>query len=90
MNSITEELDQRKKQIDLKVNSVTDANPLVEIRAAIQRLRKENRELDIRIGMLVSVMVIISGWVKDLDSDTCVLSTQGLRIDSSKIPAEVK
>jgi len=90
LNSITEELDQRKKQIDLKVNSVTDANPLVEIRAAIQRLRKENRELDIHIGMLVSVMVIISGWVKDLDSDTCVLSTPGLRIDSSKIPAEVK
>jgi hypothetical protein len=39
------------------VNNVTDANPVVEIRAAIQRLRKENRELDIYIGMLVSVMV---------------------------------
>lgn len=55
LKSITEELDRRKKQIDSMVNSVTDANPLVEIRAAIQRLRKENRELDIHIGMLVSV-----------------------------------
>lgn len=56
LKSITEELDRRKKQIDSMVNSVTDANPLVEIRAAIQRLRKENRELDIHIGMLVSVL----------------------------------
>ena len=57
LKSISEELDRRKKQIDSMVNNVTDANPVVEIRAAIQRLRKENRELDIYIGMLVSVMV---------------------------------
>jgi len=59
LKSISEELDRRKKQIDSMVNNVTDANPLVEIRAAIQRLRKENRELDIHIGMLVSAMVSI-------------------------------
>ena len=43
-----------KKKMDEKASGVTDATPLVEIRAAIQRLKKENRELDVRIGLLVS------------------------------------
>ena len=38
--------------MESKSSSVTDATPLVEIRAAIQRLKKENKEMDIRIGVL--------------------------------------
>ena len=41
-----------KKKMESKSSSVTDATPLVDIRAAIQRLRKENKEMDIRIGVL--------------------------------------
>ena len=38
--------------MESKSSSVTDATPLVDIQAAIQRLRKENKEMDIRIGVL--------------------------------------
>jgi len=38
--------------MESKSSSVTDATPLVDIRAAIQRLRNENKEMDIRIGVL--------------------------------------
>ena len=41
-----------KKKMESKSSIVTDATPLVDIRAAIQRLRKENKEMDIRIGVL--------------------------------------
>jgi hypothetical protein len=43
-----------KKKLDGEASSVSDATPLTEIRAAIQRLRKENKELDVYLGMLVS------------------------------------
>jgi len=38
--------------MESKSSSVTDATPLIDIQAAIQRLRKENKEMDIRIGVL--------------------------------------
>ena len=38
--------------MESKSSSVTDATPLVDIRTAIQRLRNENKEMDIRIGVL--------------------------------------
>ena len=41
-----------KKKMESKSSSVTDATPLVDTRAAIQRLKKENKEMDIRIGVL--------------------------------------
>ena len=43
-----------KKKIDRKGSSITDTTPLVEIRGALQRLRTENKEFDVRIGILVS------------------------------------
>ena len=52
LECISDELDQMKKKMESKSSSVTDATPLVDIRAAIQRLRKENKEMDIRIGVL--------------------------------------
>ena len=52
LECISDELDQMKKKMESKSSIVTDATPLVDIRAAIQRLRKENKEMDIRIGVL--------------------------------------
>ena len=37
---------------------MTDATPLVETRAAIQRLKKENKELDLHIGILVCIFIL--------------------------------
>ena len=53
---ISDELNEMKKKMDGKASSMTDAKPLLEIRAAIQRLKKENKELDVRIGVLVSIL----------------------------------
>ena len=52
LDVISDELDEMKKKTEEKASSVTDAKPLVEIRKAIQRLHKENREMDIQIGVL--------------------------------------
>jgi len=52
LECISDELMTGKKKMDGKASSMTDATPLVEIRAAIQRLRKENTLLDTRIGVL--------------------------------------
>jgi estrogen-related receptor beta like 1 len=54
LQCLSEELDLMKKKLDGQASSVSDATPLVEIRAAIQRLRKENKELDVYLGVLVS------------------------------------
>ena len=56
LNEVTEELTLIKKKIDEKGASLTDNAPLVEIRIALQKLRAENKELDVRIGVLVSCM----------------------------------
>ncbi|KAL7546294.1 hypothetical protein ACHAWF_015987, partial [Thalassiosira exigua] len=52
LECISEELSQVKMKMDKKASSTTDATPLVEIRAAIQRLKKENKEMDVRLGIL--------------------------------------
>ena len=54
LQCLSEELDRMKKKLDGEASSVSDATPLAEIRAAIQRLRKENKELDVYLGVLVS------------------------------------
>jgi estrogen-related receptor beta like 1 len=52
LQCISDELCQVKKKMDEKASSMTDATPLVEIRAAIQRLKKENNVMNIQIGVL--------------------------------------
>lgn len=49
---LSEELNRLKKKVDGEASSVSDTSPLVEIRAAIQHLRKENKELDVLLGVL--------------------------------------
>jgi len=51
---VTDDLDRMKKSLDGEASMVSDASPMAEIRAAIQRLRNENKELDIYLGVLVS------------------------------------
>lgn len=60
-----------KKKIDLKGSSITDSSPLVEIRAALQRLKTENKEFDLRIGILVSYNDS-SCTLYDENTDTCI------------------
>ncbi len=52
LEQLSMELADVKKQIHDKGRNMTDATPLVEMRAAIQRLKEENREFDILIGVL--------------------------------------
>jgi len=49
---LTLELADVKKQIHDKGKSITDTAPVIQMRAAIERLKEENREFDILIGVL--------------------------------------
>jgi intraflagellar transport protein 57 len=51
LEQLSMELADVKKQIHDKGKSMTDTTPLVEMRAATQRLKEENKDLDIRIGV---------------------------------------
>ena len=52
LDAVTEELSVVQQRVDDKVRGTTDSACLVDIRAAIQRLREENRKLDVKIGVL--------------------------------------
>jgi estrogen-related receptor beta like 1 len=52
LEELSIELADLKKKIHDKGKSMTDTAPLVEMRKAIQRLKDENREFDITIGVL--------------------------------------
>ncbi len=56
------ELEEVKKMMDEKGNSMTDTTPLVQIRESLQRLKDENKELDIRIGVLVRSLNVDIRW----------------------------
>jgi len=51
LEQLSIELAEVKKQIHDKGRNMTDTKPLVEMRAAIQRLKEENKEFDILIGV---------------------------------------
>ena len=51
---IEAEVDTVKQEVDKKGSSMTDTSPVVEIRTALQLLREENKELEVRLGVLVS------------------------------------
>lgn len=52
LEQLTIELDEVKKQIHEKGKSMTDKTHLIATQRAIQRLKEENREFDILIGVL--------------------------------------
>ncbi|KAL3787651.1 hypothetical protein HJC23_011799 [Cyclotella cryptica] len=52
LGKLSADVDAVKKEIDKKGSSITDTSPVVEIRAALQLLKEENKELDVRLGIL--------------------------------------
>lgn len=63
LGRLNKELKLCKQKIDAKGSSITDNAPLIEIRIALQRLRSENKELDVRIGVLVSICSFHLGFL---------------------------
>ncbi|XP_067675036.1 intraflagellar transport protein 57 homolog [Haliotis asinina] len=54
---VTEELEKVKQEMDERGNSMTDGAPLVKIKQAIQQLKKENTQMDIRTGVVEHVLL---------------------------------
>lgn len=52
LEQLSRELADIKKKIKDKGKSMTDVSPLVEIRAAIDTLREENKQLDMTLGLM--------------------------------------
>mmetsp|Transcript_18817 Transcript_18817/g.29501 ORF Transcript_18817/g.29501 Transcript_18817/m.29501 type:complete len:161 (+) Transcript_18817:120-602(+) len=74
LEQLTLQLDEVKKQIREKGRSMTDTTHLLDTQRAVQRLKEENREFDILIGVLYhEVTQARKGEVKiqseDADSD---------------------
>ncbi|EDQ91221.1 uncharacterized protein MONBRDRAFT_17952 [Monosiga brevicollis MX1] len=55
--SVTEELDAVKTQMDERGNSMTDTSPLRNIKTALNKLRKEISEMDLRIGVVQHILM---------------------------------
>ena len=87
LNKLSADVDSVKHEINKRGSSITDTAPVVEIRAALQRLKAENKELDVRIGILVSVLhsgvcmmlLITTNFISFNFPWICV---EGLRVDS--------
>lgn len=56
LGTVQEALLEVKEQLNRKGNSASDANPLVELKHATQRLRGDVRELDLAVGVLSHVV----------------------------------
>ncbi|KAL7750423.1 hypothetical protein RI367_004197 [Sorochytrium milnesiophthora] len=52
LSRVSDELDSVKTQMDDIGNGMTDSKPLVNIRQAIQRLKAEIKQMDIRLGVV--------------------------------------
>jgi len=52
LEQLSLELTDIKKKIKDKGKSMTDVTPLVEIRAAISKIKEENKELDMKLGLM--------------------------------------
>lgn len=50
--SLTDELDNVKAQMDERGNRMTDSQPLVKIKQALTRLKKDISQMDLRIGVV--------------------------------------
>ncbi|KAK3107866.1 hypothetical protein FSP39_023899, partial [Pinctada imbricata] len=54
---ISEELERVKMEMEDRGSSMTDGAPLVKIKQSIQSLKKENTQMDIRIGVVEHVLL---------------------------------
>ncbi|KAL8618483.1 hypothetical protein ACOMHN_049900 [Nucella lapillus] len=54
---VTEELEKTKQEMEEKGSSMTDGAPLVKIKQAIQQLKKEVTQMDIRSGVVEHVLL---------------------------------
>eukprot|EP01137_Pigoraptor_chileana_P021743 Opistho-2@85811 len=59
LSRITEELEQVKAQMDERGSSMTDSSPLVKIKQALARLKKETVEMEVRIGVVEHTLLSI-------------------------------
>ena len=50
LGDISEELDSIKSQSDERGESMTDTGPLVRLKDAMKKIKKEIKEMDLRIG----------------------------------------
>ena len=60
---ITDELEVVKAQMDERGTSMTDSGPIVKLKQGLQRLKAENKQMELRIGVLEHVLT--SGMVRD-------------------------
>ncbi|XP_033119673.1 intraflagellar transport protein 57 homolog [Anneissia japonica] len=60
---ISEELDKIKMEMEEKGSSMTDGSPLVKVKQALQRLKNEILQMDIRIGTVEHI--VLTGKLKD-------------------------
>ncbi|KAH3699822.1 hypothetical protein DPMN_074784, partial [Dreissena polymorpha] len=54
---VTEELEKIKMEMDDRGSSMTDGAPLVKIKQAITQLKKENTQMDIRMGVVEHILL---------------------------------
>ncbi|XP_050416006.1 intraflagellar transport protein 57 homolog [Patella vulgata] len=54
---VTEELEKIKSEMEDRGSSMTDGAPLVKIKQAIQQIKKESTQMDIRIGVVEHVLL---------------------------------
>ncbi|XP_065843403.1 intraflagellar transport protein 57 homolog [Oscarella lobularis] len=52
LSDVTEELEMVKAKMDERGTSMTDSGPLVRIKQSLQRLKAENVQMDLRMGVL--------------------------------------
>lgn len=67
-----------KKKIKDKGKSMTDVSPLVEIRAAIMRLKEENKSLDIKLGLLYHELTKLRAEEVNLEEENDETSDDGV------------
>jgi len=56
LTKIVDEFDKVKKNLEKKTNTMSDTGPLVEMKTSLQRLKKEIKGLDLRIGVVVRLL----------------------------------
>ncbi|KAL7521212.1 hypothetical protein ACHAWX_005905 [Stephanocyclus meneghinianus] len=83
LNTLSANVDTVKREIDKKGSSITDTSLVVEIRTALQLLREENKELDVRTGVLDYEVTKAMAREAKREGKTPLLGTHNSEDDSS-------